>query len=426
MRTYHPIVNVSPGASVPGNISFVKSRSPLGWTASLYLSGTIAEENWTAETFQRELDWYENGNEVDDITLIINSRGGDLYQASAMYDALSKCKKKVTARIYGVCGSAATLIACAAKEIYMAPNATWFIHNPSGAVEGNADDMAAYVENMKRFEDMLVGIYAGRTGLADEVLRAAMKANTTYNAEEAIAAGWADGLIEAEDPTVSPVAAVAAVAAVAPPAVAACWKGEPGDPAEPDDPGELPAPTPAPVPAAETVTVEKSSLKNFCDGLLSLFGLGGTESASADVSTASPDESPRPPSSDESQESEEVETEEDWQARYDHLHNEMKLMKAELEGKNAMITARTASLAASEKSFEDRVQVAATAQLAALGHPASDLPRSSTDTEPSGKAMDPARMSEREKFQAFSEAAPGDKGRVFRELFGSSFRHFKS
>lgn len=409
MRTYPPIKNESPGTSVPGRISFVKSKSPTGWTASLYLSGTIAEENWTAESFQRELDWYETGNDVDDISLIINSRGGDLYQASAMYDALKKCKKKVVAKIYGVCGSAATLIACAAQEVFMAPNSTWFIHNPSGSVDGNAADMEAYLENMKRFENMLVGIYMERTGMSEEDIRKAMKESATYNAEEAIAAGWANGIIEAEEPTVSPVTAVT------PPALAACLRGDPGYPQNPVEPVTETGGT-APLPATtDTVTVEKSSLKNFCDGLLCLFGLGTNE----------PQDPPAPPVPAPDTQTTEGETndEESWHARYDFLKNEMSLLKAELKGNNALISARTAALTASEKAFEDRVQAAATAQIASLGHQSGDLPRAGGET--TQPETDPANMTDKEKFKAYAEAAPGDKSRLFRELFGNEFRNLK-
>ena len=90
-------------------------------------------ENVTPKGFMAELADYKGKN----ITVWINSYGGDVYAASRIYTALKEHKGKVTVKVDGVAISAASVIAMAGDEILMSPTSIMMIHNPWGSFRGS-------------------------------------------------------------------------------------------------------------------------------------------------------------------------------------------------------------------------------------------------------------------------------------------------
>lgn len=125
------------------------------------------------------------------VTLRINSPGGDVHQAMAMYGAIQR-HGNVTAAIDGVAASSASYLAMAAKEINIAANAMLMIHDPWTIAMGNATDLRETADILDKHADGIVAVYAARSGKANDEIAAAMHAETWYTAQEAVAFGLAD------------------------------------------------------------------------------------------------------------------------------------------------------------------------------------------------------------------------------------------
>ena len=139
---------------------------------------------------------------TNSIKLTINSGGGSVIDAFAIYDYLKKSKKNVKVDIIGLCGSAATVIALAGnKKPNMAENALFMIHNPSLGVinisQLEAEEMRELANELLKDADLLdkiaekiANIYADATGKSKEYMRELMDAETWMNSEEAEELGF--------------------------------------------------------------------------------------------------------------------------------------------------------------------------------------------------------------------------------------------
>lgn len=132
-----------------------------------------------------------------DIEVHINSPGGDVFDGLAIYNSLAQRPGNVTTVVDGLAASAASFIAMAGKQRIIAPGAMMMIHDASGVCIGNSADMRELAELLDKVSDNIASIYADHDatgGGAD--WRAAMKAETWYTADEAVAAGLAHRLAE--------------------------------------------------------------------------------------------------------------------------------------------------------------------------------------------------------------------------------------
>lgn len=127
-----------------------------------------------------------------DITVHINSLGGDVFTALAIHDKLENCNANCI--IEGVCGSAATLIACGCKSVTMCENALYMIHNPVVELWNSysSEDLEKIKASLEKVQTAIVNIYAKRTGKSLEEIETLMKSETWYSAAEAKAAGFID------------------------------------------------------------------------------------------------------------------------------------------------------------------------------------------------------------------------------------------
>lgn len=166
----------------------------------LELNGTIAEESWldddiTPEEFRSELELGRG-----DITVLINSPGGDCVAASRIYAMLKDYDGEVTVRIDGLAASAASVIAMAGDTVQMAPAALMMIHNPSTVAWGDHVDMERAVGMLNEVKESIINAYELRTGLSRTVLSHMMDDETWMNAKKAVEMGFADEMLgESED-----------------------------------------------------------------------------------------------------------------------------------------------------------------------------------------------------------------------------------
>lgn len=160
------------------------------------------------------------------VTLRINSGGGDVIEALAIADAIRTSGQKFTCEVYGLCGSAATLVALACERVLMSPAARWMVHEPVFGVRGAFAEVQAMLETFEKLRTDIFALYATRTGKSPEQLMADHATDRYYTAAEAIAYGWVQGVIgtPAEDEQPQPGSDESPVPAD-PPATAAAAAG---------------------------------------------------------------------------------------------------------------------------------------------------------------------------------------------------------
>lgn len=162
---------------------------------TLFLNGTIADESWydddvTPQLFKNDL-YAESG----DVTVWLNSPGGDCVAAAQIYNMLKEYPGNITIKIDGIVASAASLIAMAGDEVLMSPVSMMMIHNPLTMAVGNADDMQKAAAMLNEVKDSIINAYELKTGLSRAKLSHLMDDETWMNAVKAVELGFADGIL---------------------------------------------------------------------------------------------------------------------------------------------------------------------------------------------------------------------------------------
>jgi len=132
---------------------------------------------------------------VEEITLGVNSPGGDVFDGIAIYNALKRHGASIVSRVDGIAASIASLILMAGNTIVMPDNAMLMIHNPWGGALGEADDMREVADALDKIKIAMIAAYR-RSGKSDEAIAAIMDEETWYTADEAKANGFADEVIQ--------------------------------------------------------------------------------------------------------------------------------------------------------------------------------------------------------------------------------------
>ena len=130
------------------------------------------------------------------IDLRLNSPGGSVFDAVAIYNALKRHAGDITVWIDGIAASAASYIAMAGDTIVMPENAFLMIHDPSGLVMGTAEDMRSTAEALDKVKGSLIQGYAAKSGKSDDEIAALMAAETWLDAKDALDIGFIDRIAE--------------------------------------------------------------------------------------------------------------------------------------------------------------------------------------------------------------------------------------
>ncbi|MGY6237139.1 head maturation protease, ClpP-related [Burkholderia ambifaria] len=207
------------------------------------------------------------------IVVAINSMGGDVFDAFAIYNALRRHQGKVKVRVDGVAASAASLIAMAGDEIVMPENALLMIHNAHTVTAGEAKDLRRVADLLDNAGDGILAAYAVKSGQSVDEIRAMMDAETWLTAAQAKEKGFCDTIEAAVklSASASSTALLARFSAV-PDVVRALVDGdESTEPSQPDTPPEpkvdpVPEskPDPHPVPSAPDVSALASHVFAAC------------------------------------------------------------------------------------------------------------------------------------------------------------------
>lgn len=163
---------------------------------TLYLDGEISDETWygdevTPELFRKEL---ESGN--GDITVWINSPGGDVFAAAQIYNMLMDYKGNVTVKVDALAASAASVIAMAGTMVQMSPVAMMMIHNPMTVAIGDSEEMKKAGAMLDEVKESIMNAYEIKTGLNRTKVSHLMDAESWFNARKAVELGFADEILE--------------------------------------------------------------------------------------------------------------------------------------------------------------------------------------------------------------------------------------
>lgn len=179
---------------------FWQFRNQADGTGELLLYGDIAgEKSWwgdevTPKQFYEELNALGN---VSEITVRINSGGGDVFAAQAIGNFLEQNAANVTARIDGVCASAATIIACHCNKVIAANDSTYMVH-PVRMYCGyaNETDLQKYLEALATIKENIISLYAKKTGRTKDEVTAWMDAVSWWTGPQAKENGFVDELTD--------------------------------------------------------------------------------------------------------------------------------------------------------------------------------------------------------------------------------------
>ena len=161
----------------------------------LELSGTIAEDSWFDDDVTPQLFKDELNAGSGDITVWINSPGGDCVAAAQIYNMLSNYKGKVTVKIDGIAASAASVIAMAGDTVLVSPVSMLMIHNPATMAWGDHAEMQKAMDMLSEVKESIINAYVLKTGLSRPKLSHLMDAETWMDANKAVELGFADDIM---------------------------------------------------------------------------------------------------------------------------------------------------------------------------------------------------------------------------------------
>jgi len=172
---------------------------------ALYLNGAISDTSWfdddvTPAIFKDELN-AGKGN----ITVWINSPGGDCFAAAQIYNMLRDYKGHVTVKIDSLAASAASVIAMAGDEVLISPTGMFMIHNPSTVAMGDHGDLEKAIDMLNEVKNSIINAYQAKTGLSRNKLSKLMEDETWMDANKAVEFGFADGMITRNTPAAIPI-----------------------------------------------------------------------------------------------------------------------------------------------------------------------------------------------------------------------------
>jgi len=167
----------------------------------LYLEGAISDETWWGDEVTPQIFKQDLYAGTGDVTVSINSPGGDVFAAAAIYAMLKAYPGKITVKISALAASAASVVAMAGDTILMSPVAMMMIHNPSTIAIGDSDEMLKAKNMLDEVKQSIINAYATKTNLSRSKISDMMDSESWMDVNKAIKLGFADSILE----NVSPV-----------------------------------------------------------------------------------------------------------------------------------------------------------------------------------------------------------------------------
>lgn len=169
-------------------------------TITIY--GVIGEDFWTGDGVTvKRIDAALRAIGERDVTVYINSPGGDMFEGIAIYNRLREHSHKVTTKVLGLAASAASVIYLAGSERQVASSAFLMIHNCWGCICGNRHYLRAVADDMEEFDAAMSDLYAETSDQPVESMTEMMDDETFIRGKRAVELGLATGLLAADEVT---------------------------------------------------------------------------------------------------------------------------------------------------------------------------------------------------------------------------------
>ena len=161
----------------------------------LRLDGEIASESWWGDEVTPKMFMGELAECSGDITVWINSPGGDVVAGSQIYTALKEHNGQVTVKIDGIAASAASVIAMAGDFVYMSPTSLLMIHDPMTIAMGDEGTMEQAIAILRECKESIINAYSLKTGISRAKISRLMSDETWMNAKKAVELWFADKIL---------------------------------------------------------------------------------------------------------------------------------------------------------------------------------------------------------------------------------------
>ena len=161
----------------------------------LRLEGPIDSESFWGDEITPAMFREELESEEGDVTVWINSPGGNVFAAAEIYTMLKDYKSAVTVKIASIAASAASVIAMAGDRVQMSPTALLMVHDPSTIAMGNAKAMEQAITTLNEVKESIINAYAAKTGMRRGKIADLMSNETWMNAKKAVELGFADEVL---------------------------------------------------------------------------------------------------------------------------------------------------------------------------------------------------------------------------------------
>ena len=173
--------------------NFVKNEETA--ETELLFNGPISEDTWFGDEVTPALFRDELSKVKGDLTVWLNSPGGDVFAASQIYTMLRNHKGKVTVKIDGIAASAASVVAMAGDETLIAPTGMIMIHNPATAAFGNKEAMEQAIRLLDEVKESIINAYETKSHISRGKIAKMMDEETWLNAKKAQSLGLVDGIL---------------------------------------------------------------------------------------------------------------------------------------------------------------------------------------------------------------------------------------
>ena len=179
------------------SLVLAKDEKESDTTITIY--DVIGEDFWTGEGVTvKRIDAALRSIGERDVTVAINSPGGDMFEGIAIFNRLREHPGKITVKVVGYAASAASIIAMAGDRVEIGQAAFLMIHNAWVFALGNRHELREVADWLEPFDKAMVGVYSARTGMDDEKIEGLLDNETWMGAEDAIEMGFADALLPAD------------------------------------------------------------------------------------------------------------------------------------------------------------------------------------------------------------------------------------
>lgn len=161
----------------------------------LMLNGHISTETWLGDDVTPEIFRDELNSGTGNVTVWINSPGGDCFAAAQIYNMLMEYRGNVDVRIDGIAASAASVIAMAGNTVSISPVGMMMIHNPATISIGDEQEMKRAIDRLSEIKESIINAYELKTGLPRKQLSNLMNAESWFNAKKAKELGFVDSIL---------------------------------------------------------------------------------------------------------------------------------------------------------------------------------------------------------------------------------------